>query len=86
MSTPTPALNSASSNLMSILALINLLAGTAGKLAGGNIGQDVTIGQDLLQVALQALALHQATSGVPIAELINGLHDLPPVPVAAVQP
>lgn len=64
---------------LQIMTLISMLAGTAGKMVGGEAGQDVTIGNDLLVVAKNAIQLHSTLNGQPIDEVIAQLQDLPPI-------
>lgn len=67
-------------NTTALLQLLALLGGVAGKVVGGKIGQDITIGDDLLLVAQQALSLHAQAVGKPMDEVLGQLHDLPPLP------
>jgi hypothetical protein len=69
-----------STQVQGILTLISILAGTAGKLAGGTGAADITIGNDLLMVAQQALAQHAALNGKTMDEVLGDLHELPPLP------
>jgi hypothetical protein len=66
--------------LQGILNLLAILGATAGKVVGGQAGQDIQIGDDLLLIAQQALNLHAQNSGLPIDQVIAQLHDLPPLP------
>lgn len=66
--------------MQGILALISLLSATAGKLASGTVDADITIGNDLLLVAQQALAQHAALNGKTMDEVLGDLHELPPLP------
>ena len=65
--------------MQGILALITLLAATAGKLIGGKVGAEVAVGNDLLIVAQQALAQHAALNGKTMDEVLVDLHELPPL-------
>jgi hypothetical protein len=65
--------------LQAILSMLAILGGTAGKIVGGKIGQDIQIGDDMLLIAQQALALHAANTGLPIDDVLAQLHDLPPI-------
>ena len=67
-------------NTTALLQLLALLGGVAGKVTGGQVGQAITIGDDLLLVAQQALALHAQAVGKPMDEVLGQLHDLPPLP------
>jgi hypothetical protein len=67
-------------NAQQLLSLLALLGGVAGKVIGGKAGQVVTVGDDLLLVAQQALALHAQAVGKPMDEVLGQLHDLPPLP------
>jgi hypothetical protein len=66
-----------------LLTLLALLGGVAGKAIGGKIGQDIQLGDDLLLVAQQALALHAQAVGKPMDEVLGQLHDLPPLPTTS---
>lgn len=68
-----------STTLTQVLALINILAGTANKLVPGYVGTAIGVGDDLLLVAQQALAAHAANVGLPMDQVLAQLHDLPPL-------